>query len=460
MKLNWLKARQTKYGAYVVTYSLVIIAVLAAANYLANQHNKSFDSTKNKRYSLSEQTDKVVKNLKQDVSIVYFDRGAEFSRARDLLDRYGNLSSRLKVQYIDLEKKPLAAKEWGVRNLGTIYIQAGAKREEAKSLTEEEITGALIRALKSGDRNACFVSGSGERTIEDTGRGGLSYVKELLEKSNYKTRTISLLDKPEVPADCTVLLIPAPRKDYLAGETGAIKKYVENGGRALFMVDPAVKFGSDEASENPELVNLLGGWGVTLDKGLVLEDSPVGQMMGLGPQIPLVASYESQQIVRDLKGTATIFPMTRSLEAKSADKSTVEKLFTTSDRSFSTTNLNSNVVTFNSKSDKKGPLTLGAAGKYSTGKSGSEGRFVVVGSSDWATNGVLPARQFGNRDLFLNMMNWLSSDEELISIRPKDPEDQSFTMTGSQRNMLFYFSLIFLPVAAVFSGVAVWWKRR
>jgi ABC-type uncharacterized transport system involved in gliding motility auxiliary subunit len=459
-KLNWLKARQTKYGAYVAIYVIVILAVLTAANYLADQHNKSFDATKNKRYSLSEQTDKVVKGLKEDVTVTYFDRGTEFARARDLLDRYGNLSSHLKIEYVDPDKKPQLARQMGVRTLGTIFVQAGVKREEAKSLTEEEITGALIRALKSGERNACFVSGSGERSIDDSERGGAAYMKETLEKNNYKTLTISLLEKPEVPRDCTILAVVAPMKDYLPAEVSAIKTYVENGGRAMFLLEPPVKFGRSEPSENPELVNMLAGWGVTLDKGLVLEDSPVGQMMGLGPQIPLVVNYESQPIVKDLKGTATVFPLSRALDTKSMDKTTVEKLFTTSERSFATSNLGTGVVAFNEKKDKKGPLTLAASGTYNTGKTGSQGRFVVVGSADWASNGVLPARQFGNRDLFLNIMNWLSSDEDLISIRPKDPEDQSFTMTAAQRNLVFYWSILIMPLAVVFSGVMVWWKRR
>lgn len=460
MKLNWLKARQTRYTGYLTVYVLVILAVLVAANYLANQHNTSFDSTKNKRYSLSDQTAKVAKALKQDVSITYFDRSAEFPRARDLLDRYANLSPRLKVEYVDLEKKPQLARSLGVRTLGTIFVQAGAKREEAKSVTEEEITGALIRALKTGDRNACFVTGSGERTIDDPGRGGLSATKESLEKNNYKTRTISLLDKPEVPKDCTVLLVVAPSKDYVLPEVDAIRTYVENGGRALFLVEPLLKVGRQEPNENPDLAKMLSGWGVTLDKGLVLEDSPVGQFLGLGPQIPLVTTYETQPIVRDMKGTYTIFPLSRALDTKSTGKSTVEKLFATSERSFATTNLNSSTVVFDEKKDKKGPLTLAAAGTYNTGKPGSQGRFVVVGSADWATNSVLPARQFGNRDLLLNMMNWLSSDEDLISIRPKEPEDQSFAMTRAQRDLVFYWSILILPIGVVLSGFMVWWKRR
>jgi ABC-type uncharacterized transport system involved in gliding motility auxiliary subunit len=155
-----------------------------------------------------------------------------------------------------------------------------------------------------------------------------------------------------------------------------------------------------------------------------------------------------------------VFPISRSLDTKTAEKTTVEKLFATSAESFATTNLSSGQVRLDPKKDKKGPFTLAVAGTYNPGKAGGQGRFVVVGSADWATNSILPARQLGNRDLLLNMMNWLSSDEDLISIRPRDPEDQSFTMTMAQRNLVFYWSMIIMPVAVIFSGFMVWWKRR
>ena len=116
----------------------------------------------------------------------------------------------------------------GARSYGSVFVEAGNKREEAKSLTEEEVTGALIRALKTGERNVCVVSGSGERSLEDSERGGLSTMKTALEKNNYATRTISLIEKPEVPKDCTVLVVAGPKKDYTDPEVNAIKTYVEN----------------------------------------------------------------------------------------------------------------------------------------------------------------------------------------------------------------------------------------
>src|SRR6266542_2309792 len=236
MNTNWLKARQTKYGAYVTVYLIVIIAVLAPANWLASTHVKSIDTTSSKKYSLSDQTKKVVQNLKADVNIKYFDKQNSFGTAKDLLDRYNNLSSKMHVEYIDPDKKPSAAKALGVKNYGSTFVLANGKTEEAKSVTEEEITGALVRALKGGQRIVCFVTGSGEHSFDNpSDRAGYSNAKDALEKNNYKTKSISLLTggeagkAPEVPSDCTILAIGGPKYDYQQPAVDAIKKYVENG---------------------------------------------------------------------------------------------------------------------------------------------------------------------------------------------------------------------------------------
>jgi len=476
---GWMKTRQTKYTAYLAAYLVVILAVLGAANWLANRHNQSLDTTTNKRFSLSDQTVKIVKNLNRDVRVTYFDQTSRFATGRDLLDRYDNLSAKLNVDYVDPDKKPQIAKAAGVRSYGTVFVDSGLRKEEAKSLSEEEITGALIRSLKSGERNVCFVTGSGERGLEESGRSDYSSAKEALEKNNYKTRAISLLGAdapapeaasapvggqaappltgaakaPGVPPDCTVLVVAGPKYEYTQPAVEAIRKYVEEGGDALFLIDPPLRIGREETSGNPNLVKLLESWGVTLNRDLALDTSGVGQIFGLSEVVPLVTSYESHPIVREMKNVATAFPLARTVEVKSAGKATAEKLFSTSRNSFASTNLGSAEIRIDPRKDKRGPLALAAAGTFD-----GKGRFVVVGSSGWAANNIL--RFNGNRDLFLNMMNWLSSDEDLISIRPKDPEDRRLTMSRAQMMGLRALSIFLLPLAVVASGLAVWWRRR
>ena len=458
MASQWLKARQTKYAAYATTYVLVVIAVIVVANLLADRYNKSYDATANKRYSLSEQTAKIVKGLKQDATITYFNQSGRFHDGKDLLDEYANLSPKLHVKYVDPDKNPEEAREAGIKNYGTALVQVGAKKEEAKSMTEEGITGAFIRDLKSNTRTVCFVTGSGEHQIDDTDHEGMSRFKDLLAKDGYEAKSVDLLQKSEIPGDCTTLVVAGPTRNYEQPAVDAIKKYVENGGRAFLMIDPPLKLGRAEIADNDALTGLLQSWGVTLDQDLILDLNPIGQLVGLGPQVALVASYGYQPIVSQMKGETTGFPLSRSLEIKNTDKTSVEKLFDSSANSFATMNLSSPAVDARDPKNKKGPLTLAAAGTYKTGKENSQGRFVVIGSSGWAANRFINFN--GNNDLALNAMNWLSSDEDLISIRPKPEEDRRITMTKAQMNLVRATSQFVLPLIVVVAGVAVWWKRR
>jgi ABC-type uncharacterized transport system involved in gliding motility auxiliary subunit len=455
---QFLKARQTKYAAYAASYIAVIIAIIAAANVLANRYEKSYDATSNKRYSLSDQTKKIVKGLKQEATITYFDQPRAFQSAKDQLDLYANLSPKVHVKYVDVDKDAMVAREAGIKNYGTAIVQVGANKQEAKGVTEEGITGAFIRDLKNTTRTVCFVTGSGEHQIDDSTRTGFSRFKELLGKDEYTTKSINLLQKAEIPSDCTVLVVAGPSGDYQQPEVDAIKRFVEDGGRAFFMLDPPLKIGHSEIADNDALTSVLQSWGVTVDKDLILDMNPIGQLAGLGPQVALVTSYNTHPIVSEMKGTATGFPLSRSIDVKGGTKVTVEKLFSSSESSLATEKLDSPKVDPGDPKNKKGPLTSAAAGTYQTGKDKSQGRFVVIGSSAWAANSFINFN--GNRDLALNAMNWLSSDEDLISIRPKEPEDRRITMTRAQMSWVRMTSQFLLPLVVIFAGVSVWWRRR
>jgi ABC-type uncharacterized transport system involved in gliding motility auxiliary subunit len=475
MAAKWMKSRQTKYTAYAVLYTLVVLAVLAALNFLGNRYDKSYDATVNKQFSLSDQTVKIVKQLKGNATLTYFGDNASFQNAKDTLDRYSDISPKIHTNYIDPTRKPEQAKAAGFRSDSPVLVSMGTKSEGAKSLTEEEITGALVRAEKTGDRNVCFLSAGGEHGIEDTGAGGYSAVKQIVERDNYKTRSVTPKGAApeagktlnvgqaaaaatfEVPKDCTVLVVGGPQTDYPAAVVDGIKNYVEGGGRALFMLDETLKLGRGESpSENADMVKALADWGVTVNKDLVLDLSGLGSLFGLGPEVPLIAQYSSHAITQPLAGLPTAFPLTRSLDIKNGDKTTVEKLISTTDDSLATTEIGPGGAV-DPKKGKKGPFTIAAAGTY-TGT--PNGRFVVVGTSEWAENSLAGSRRLANGDFFGNIVNWLASDEDLISIRPKSTADTPMNMTIQRLSMLFWLSVVIFPLAVVGFGLGTWWKRR
>ena len=451
MANDWIKARQTKYGAYVFVYVVVILAVIFAANWLAKDHNKTVDVTANKRFTLSDQTKKVVGDLKKPVTIYYFDKSDSYERARDMLDRYRNLSSEVKVDYVDPDKKPDVARVEGMHNFGDIIVDNGVKKETAKGLTEEELTGAIIRDMKSGARVACFVQGSGEHQLDDTSREGYSTLKDALEKNNYKTQAISLIEKPEVPKECNVLVIGGPKRDYLQPAIDAVKTYIAGGGHALINFDPVLNLPDEKMGDTPALSALVETYGVTTKDDVILDLSSASRLFG--QQSPVVGSYESHPITRVMGDNATVFPLSRSLEVKSP----AQKLFSTSSASYSLVNPKLPIKESDLDKAAKGPFVLGAAAVIGSGP--TTGRVVVVGSSNWIANLILSA-PVANRDLVLNSFNWLTSDEDLISIRPKEPEDRRLRVTGQGMRIIFLVSVIFLPLFVILGGVSTWWKRR
>lgn len=458
MTANWLKSRQTRYGAYAATYILIVLAVLSAANWLGGRHNKSVDTTANKRFSLADQTQKVVKGLKQDVRILFFEETARFPQGRDLLDRYKNLNpGRLTIEYVDPVKKPQLAREYGIRVQGTVIVRVGEKREEARALSEEEITSALIRALKEGRKTVCFLEGFGERSINEPGAPNYSGAKEQLERSNYDTRAISLLEKPEIPPDCAIVAIGGPRQAYPPAVVDVVKQFVEKGGRALVMIDPPMSATATRIARQEALEEALASWGVKLKRNLILS---MGRelLQGVSPEVAIASDYGTHPIVREMRGGSAAFPLSQSLEVTPTDKTSVERLGSTSKTSLAVAGEVGTLKESDIDKGEAGSHVLCAAGTYRTGQEGQEGRFVVTGSSEFIANRSM--RILGNSDLFLNMINWLSSDEDLISIRPKDPEDRRIQLTQGQMRVVRTVSQFVIPLGIILAGVMVWWRRR
>src|SRR5207249_10055586 len=172
---------------------------------------------------------------------------------------------------------------------------------------------------------------------------------------------------------------------------------------------------------------------------------------GIGYHDALVNRYRAHEIVNTMKGTATAFPYSRSLEVKNGDKTTVDKLFESSESSLATEKLDTPRINASDPKNKKGPLTLAAAGSYRTGKENSQGRFVVVGSSDWVANAFLPFN--GNRDLAMNAINWLASDGNQLFIRRQQGDSRNIHITGSEIRWTGLRSSATLPAGAEVASV-------
>jgi hypothetical protein len=489
---RYVGARQMRYGTNTFVLIAVCVGILLGVNYLVYRHDKQWDLTKGRRFSLSDQTTKVLSGLKDDVTVWYFQRRSELRAAEERMERFTRAAPRLKVQYVDPVANPGRAQEFDARGpYPLLVVERGSRRERANNDGEQDVVNAIIKVTRDTAKTICFSEGSGERSLSDGAERGYSGAKAALEKNQYQTQSVLLAREPEVPSTCTVLVLASPERDLLPHVADAVRRYVAGGGKALVMTDPPVKQGQ------PHLDALLADWKLAPGKDMVVDVSPMGQVFGTGPLTPIAAQYPYHEITKDFR-LMTAFHTARSLKAATDGPSGVsaQNLVETAPASWAETDLTlKEPIQMDAGKDTRGPVSLGAvatvpvttpspapaaspaadvaaspaaspaAASPSPSASPSEeapppkeGRVVAFGDADFASNQLLSFE--GNQDFFLNTVAWLAEDADLISVRPREPDDHRLFLSAQQQQTIWYTSRWLIPGAFVFAGIMSWWRRR
>ena len=481
--------RQLRHGGNSAVLILVVIGILGGINYIAYRRPLKKDFTKGQRYSLSDQTRKVVGGLKEDVRILYFQRAAELAGGDARIKQYEALSPHVKAEFVDPFARPARAREYDVKGpWPIIVVERGARRERAASDSEQDLTNALVKATHEGQKTVCFVQGEGERDVDDGTDLGYTGAREALNKSQYITKKVVLARERAVPADCAVVVVAGPQADLLPAEADALRAHVAAGGKALIMDEAPLK------KATPNLDGMLAGWNLEAGNDVVVDVSGVGQMFGAGELTPMAVEYPYHEITRGFR-VMTAFHEARSLRAGAspAPGTVAQNLVQTSEASWAETDLALKAPVELGEKDKKGPISLAAVATIAVTASpspaapasaaaslapspsapadpesaddapapalpGHEGRVVAFGDADFASNALLGFQ--GNRDFFLNTVAWLAEDADLISIRPREPEDQRLFLSQTQQQTIALLALVLLPGLFVGLGVWSWWSRR
>ena len=471
---NALGRRQMAYGAFSLVLVAAVFGILVGVNWYVARHTKRWDLTKNQRFSLSDATKKSLGNLKDDVKILYFQSAAELGGGRDRMKDYQDASPHIKVEFVNPVQNPARAREYEVSMVPTLVVERGSRREKISNDSEQDITNALIKVTRDAQKTVCFVDGEGERGVEESDATGLSSLKSALGKSQYETKTVTLLREGKVPADCTVVVVAGPTADLTPPVVDALREHVKTGGRLLVLAEPEFK------NKTPQLVAMLKEWNLEAGSDLVVDVSP-GTLAQTGPETPLGVRYPSHEITKDLHGLATAFHTARSLKpgTGSADGVFAQTLVETARAAWGETDFTGTSPEYDEGKDTAGPVSLGAVATVkapapsptpepspSASPAASpepeaprkEGRVIAFGDADFASNTFFGIQ--GNRDLVLNTVAWLAEDPDLITIRPKDPDDQRMFLTGRQQIVVFGIALVVWPILFVVIGLVVWWKRR
>ena len=460
--------RSVRYGGNAVLYSAVFLVILGLLNYIAGQSRFTWrqDFTANQQFTLSPQTVQILENLKVDVKATAFFSPQAVGRqeAEDLLKEYKLRSPHFDYEFVDPVDHPDIARQLGLTRDGGIVFQSGTKMQEATSSSESDFTSAILKVTTETQPAVYFITGHRERDPNDQGDQGFGSVRQWLEKDNYTVATTSLLLTNTIPVSATVLVLAGPQNPLNDSEIQTLNNYLNQGGRLLVMDDP-----SDPSKPNP-VGNLLDQWGVKFDNDEVVDPVQYAQ----SPLLPAVAQYQFSTITQKMNGLVTVFPLARSISrADNAPTSlTINSIAQTTPQAWGETTIDPNVQPqYDPAKDLKGPLNLGMtiegttpiSGTTPTGDSGRKTRIVVYGTSELVSNQILNAQQLrgvANIDLFVNSVNWLAEEENLISIRPVPPDQRTLVMTGPDQQKVFLLSVVGLPGLVLLAGLSMWWRRR
>lgn len=460
---RFITKRSTRYAFNTVLMSVVFLMIVGLIGVMSVKYKVRVDLTEDGRYTLSPQTIKILKSLKNDMEAIAFYRSDERTRQAmyDLLGEYAYYSPKFTFRFVDPDRNPAEAVKYGITSYRTTLLNYGDKKEVVGTESESRLTNAIIRLISDEVKTIYFVKGHGEKNIDSMQNDGYGLIKEIIEKENHRVRELVLTNVEHVPDDAAVIVISGPRVNFLQGELDKISEYINKGGRALFMLDPGSPAG---------LSDYLAGYGFELGGDLIIDK--LSQVYGANYLTPVVVEYhEKHPVTRDFE-VATFFPAARSVHIKEVPEKGSFDLAKTSENSWSITGeLNEENLEFDRKKHKQGPINVVSVtaveisqspeaekAEQQAGNIKKWGKIVVTGDSDFPSNTHM--KLAGNKDFFLNMLYWLAEENVLISIRKKEPGLTPVMLTAAQGKFVFWLSVIIVPSLVLMAGIGVTARRR
>jgi len=457
-----LTGRQARYGSNAFILTVAFLGILVVINYLAYKYPKQKDLTADQSNTLAKETQDVLKSLPGSVTAEAFystDPNVASSKetTKVLLDKYVYESAgKFQYKFIDPNKDPVAAQDAGFTKDGSVILFMGSSKQPVTSVSETEITGAMVRLMNPGTHVVYFLTGHGEFSVDGSGDQSYAMLKSALTSKNYTVSALNLLSTNKIPADASVIVIAGPQKPLADSEVSLLEAYMKNGGSMVVMEEPTLvtQFGD---SPDPLANYLAQTIGIILGNDIVVDLQAAQSIQQ--PFIAIANQYAQHAITQKMNGMTTLFPTARSITVDDSVGTDYTKtnLIMTTDQSWGETDIASvknNTYKPDQGVDIFGPLTIAVAAQ---GQGNS--RLVVFGDSDFALNAYY--NDYGNGDMIVNSIDWAANVESIINLTPKNTVQRYLVQPQSYtRGLILMGSLIILPGLVLVAGVGSWINRR
>ena len=443
-----------------VLFVLLLIGIASGIGHLASRYKLQRDITQNASNSLEPGSVTVLKQMTGPITIVVYatEQDARLGDIRKLIREFVSLYQRykpdLKLTFVDPEKEPEKARAAGIQLNGEMGVSYAGRSEHLTQLNEQVLTAALLRLAHTRDQTVMYLDGHGERKLDGAANHDLGELfGAKLKQNGFRISSLNLALAQEVPDNAGVLVVTQPQVPLLPGETDKLLRYIERGGNLLWLVDAEPLRGLEPLAER---LDLLLPPGVVIDPSAAEMNAPVTWSLG--------AAYPPHPVTRDFN-LITAFPSARPLTMNESEEWEHHALLEVAPRGWVSRYPSQNKPRdekllsghpFDKQHDTPGPVVIAAALQRHIND--REQRIVVVGSGAFLANSF--AGNGGNVDLGVNMVNWLASEEHLITLQPRAAKDSGLVLDRTRLTAISVGFLIALPLLLAAVGARMWWKRR
>lgn len=453
-----LTGRQARYGSNALILSLAFLGILVVINYFVFNHTRRWDLTEDQQFTLAPETEETLMSLPEPVEAkAFFTKGAyNLETARSLLEQYKlKGDGKFSFEIVDPDENPALAEKAKITRDGTIVIHMLDRQEPVTTITEQEITGALVRLMNPEKREVYFTSGHGELNLDETGQDSISILKRTLESKNYQVSSLNLLVQDEIPASAKVVIVAGPKHLFTQDEVDMLQAFSERGGALIVMNEPlpVTEFGD---SSDPLGNYLAENWTISAGRDIVVD------LTSQQPFAPYAVSYGTSPITADMQNTVTQFPTARSMSVLTntiSGVSPLELVFTAAQSwaEMSIDNLSDGTseIGFDPEKDIAGPISLAVSAENFD----NHARMVAFGDSDFIKDSNFV--YFANGDLIVNSIDWAAGQEDLINLTPKTNTKRTLIPPQTTAmNLILLATVILVPGVSLVAGVLVFFQRR
>jgi len=454
-----ITGRRGRFGAGTTVMISVFLGVIILLNGISINNFKLIDTTALGQFTFAQQTQDVLKAVNKPVKALCFfvpskDRYGITTYASDLLAGYQEFTDSLSIEYIDPDLHPDRARQYDIKEYQTVVFESEGKtrlvpQSEIIVGAEHAFTSAILEVTGQAQKKVYFLTGHGEANIYST----YSAARYGLQDDLYLVDTLNLITNSTMPADCAVLVIASPRSPLTPMEVEVIDRYIKSGGQALILADPGYP---------DSIAQLASPWGLNLSDGTVIDTA---SSVAPYKDIPLMTAEMNFFFYHAGLNIISYFPGATAIIRKEEIPAGVEMwpLVATSRDSWLEKDFDpTEEPVYDEGIDIKGPLAIGmvlAAPPADGGQSSDKiVRLIIIGDSDFASDNHY--REANNGDLFLNCVNWLAEETELISIRRNVLPFRRLAVNPDQANFINYSSLVLPPLLVLMVGGIIWWRRR